>query len=234
MNSRYIETAIAMLEKLDETQYDNIKKAAEIVADSIMAGGILISFGSGHSIVGAKEIHSRAGGLFPTKQIIDPTGGIFEKLEGSGTELVRKVEMLPEDVVIIISNSGRNPISVEIALKAKECGSKIIAVTALESSKKLTPRHSSGKMLYELADVVLDLCSVEGDAAIEVEGLDEKICGTSTVTTAAVLQSMILEAVELMISRGFTPPVRISANLDNGSERSAEIEKQYAHRIYRI
>ncbi|WP_273399432.1 SIS domain-containing protein [Traorella massiliensis] len=235
MNSRYIEKILEMLKLIDEKEWDNIKAAGELVADSIMKGGIMITFGSGHSIVGAKELVSRAGGLFSAKMIKDPSDGIFEKLEGTGYALTQKVEILPEDVMILISNSGRNPTSIEIAMKAREIGAKIIVVTALEASKHLKSRHSSGKKLYELADVVLDLHSVDGDAVIEVEGLKEKICGTSTIATVALLQSMVMYATETMIARGFTPPVRISANVDYApANRSLEIEKKYAHRIYRM
>ena len=119
-------------------------------------------------------------------------------------------------------------------MKVKDIGAKLIVVTSLESSKKLTSRHSSGRLLYEFADVILDNLSVEGDAAIPVDGLPVKICGTSSIAAAALLQSTILEAVELMLARGFQPPVRLSANVDGGTERSLEIEKQYKQRIYHL
>ena len=235
MNSRYIETAVALLEELDRAEAGHIKEAGDLIADSLTAGGIMITFGSGHSLVGAKEVVDRAGGLFQAKMIRDPSDGAFEKLEGSGLCLLRKVQILPEDVVIIISNSGRNPAGIEIALAAKERGAKVIAVTALESSMGLPSRHSSGKKLYEIADVILDLHTVPGDAAMEVEGLDAKICGTSTIATVALLQSAVLSATETMVSRGYIPEVRISANVDSApANRSALIEQKYADRIYRI
>ena len=37
-----------------------------------------------------------------------------------------------------------------------------------------------------------------------------------------------------MLARGFQPPVRLSANVDGGTERSIEIEKQYKQRIYHL
>ena len=235
MKNEYIATVIKLLTEIEAKEEENITKAAKIIADSIMNDGIMIAFGSGHSVVGAKEIVSRAGGLFPAKQIKDPSEGIFEKLEGSGHALIKKVEIRPEDVMILISNSGRNPASIEMAIEAQKIGAKIIVVTAVEASKALTSRHSSGKLLYEFADVVLDLHSVEGDAAIKVDGVEGKICGTSTIATVVLLQSVVLYAVKLMVSRGFNPPVRISANVDYApANRSAEIEKKYANRIYRF
>jgi len=235
MNSRYIEKSIELLKEIDKLEKENIEKAGKAIGDTIMNGGILITFGSGHSLSGAKEIVSRAGGLFPTKMIHDPSDGKFERLEGCGYALVKQTEILPEDLVIIISNSGRNPAGIEIALKAKEKGAKVLAVTAVESSKLLSSRHSSGKRLFEIADYVLDLHSEPGDASLNVEGINEKICGTSTISTVALLQSAILYSVEYMISKGYVPPIRISANVDGGTlERSLEIEKKYANRIYRI
>lgn len=235
MKNEYIATVVKLLTEIEAKEEANITKAAELVADSIMKGGIMIAFGSGHSLVGAKEIVNRAGGLFAAKAIKDPSDGIFEQLEGSGKALIKRVEILPEDVLILISNSGRNPASIEMAIEAQRIGAKIIVVTALNASKNLTSRHSSGKMLYEFADVVLDLHSVDGDAAIAVEGVQGKICGTSTAATVALLQSVVLYAVKIMVAKGFNPPVRISANVDYApANRSAEIEKQYASRIYRI
>ncbi len=231
MKDRYFKFIVDMLTKMEADQSENIAKAAELIADSIMKGGIIQSFGSGHSYAAAIEVANRAGGLFAAKLIRDPAMGLYESLEGTGDILLRKVEILPEDCVIIISNSGRNPLTIEMAMKIKKIGAKLIVVTSTAASKNLKSRHSSGKLLYEFADVILDNHSVDGDAAIEVKGLDAKVCGTSSIGSAALLQATILSAIELMISRGFNPPVRISANVDGGTERSLEIEKKYTHRI---
>lgn len=229
--NRYFECIETLLKDLEESQKDNIHKAATCIADSIMAGGILQSFGSGHSYAAAIEVAGRAGGLFAAKVIKDPAMGIYEVLEGSGKILMRKVEILPEDIVIIISNSGRNPLPIEMALKVKEVGAKLIVVTALDACKQQKSRHSSGKLLYELADVILDNHSVVGDAAIRIEELGLSICGTSSVTAAALLQATILESVEIMLSRGYKPLMRVSANVDGGTERSLQLEKQFEKRI---
>ena len=94
--NRYFETIEDLLRRLEITQKENIHQAAELIAHSIMAGGILQSFGSGHSYAAAIEVAGRAGGLFAAKVIKDPAMGIYEVLEGSGTILMRKVEVLPD------------------------------------------------------------------------------------------------------------------------------------------
>lgn len=232
--SQYFDVVIEQLKRIDEAQNENIDKAAELISQSLISGGILQAFGSGHSYAGAIEIVERAGGLFATKLIKDPSLGIYETVEGVGEILMRKVEICPEDVVMIISFSGRNPLGIEVAQAVKRQGAKLIAVTSLEESKKLKSRHSSGLRLFELADVTLDCMGVEGDAAINIEPLPNKICATSSIANAALIQATILSTVEKLIQKGVKPDIRISANLDHGTIHNLELQKKYAHRIFRI
>ncbi|MBZ2174956.1 SIS domain-containing protein [Schnuerera sp. xch1] len=231
---RFFDTIEDMINDVKDTQYENIKRAGEIIADSIMNGGIVQSFGSGHSFAGALEISHRAGGLIPTKAIKEPAQGKYEMIEGVGSYFVKEVDVRENDCFVLISNSGRNPLPIEIAQYVKEKGNKIIVVTSLEASKKLKSRHSSGKKLYELADVILDNRGVEGDAAIHVEGMETKVCGTSSITAAVLLQATVLHAIEIMIERGYTPPVYMSQNVDGGLEFNERLQAEYAHRLFRV
>lgn len=222
-----------MIQDVRNTQGDNIKKAAEIIADSIMNGGIIQAFGSGHSYAGAIEIAGRAGGLIPAKVLKEPSGGMYETIEGTGTKFMEDVDIRENDCFVLISNSGRNPMIIEIAEWAKERGNKIIVVTSLDVSKTMTSRHSSGKMLYELADVVLDNRGVEGDAAIELEGMETKVCGTSSITAAILLNATILQSIQIMLDKGYVPPVYMSQNVDGGPEFNKKLVDEYAHRLHR-
>jgi len=66
-----------------------------------------------------------------------------------------------------------------------------------------------------------------------VEGLPVKIGPTSSVAAAVLLQATIVEAVEIMISKGYTPPVYMSANIDGGPEFNRQLIERYADRIFR-
>ncbi|KIO60568.1 SIS domain-containing protein [Caldibacillus thermoamylovorans] len=234
MGLEFFDKARKLTDELEKTQAQNIHKAAEIVASGIMNGGITQAFGSGHSYAAAIEISGRAGGLIPSKVIMDPAGGLYESIEGVGTILTHKIQIKPHDVFFLISNSGRNPMGIELAQWIKEHGNKLIVVTALEVSKKSKSRHSSGKLLYEFADVVLDNKSDFGDAALEIEGLETKVCGTSSFSATLLLQQTMYEAIKIMVKKGFIPPVYRSANIDGGPEYNQEIEKKYADRIFHI
>lgn len=234
MTLAFFEECKRLTKVLEENEVENILKAAEIVAEGIMNGGITQAFGSGHSYAAAIEISGRAGGLITSKTIRDPANGMYEQCEGVGKKLMRKVTVDPNDVFFLISNSGRNPMAIEIAEEVKAKGNKLIVVTALEVSKASTSRHKSGKLLYEFADVVLDNHSTFGDSALEVDGLDMKVCGTSSFTATLLLQQTMYEAFKIMTAQGFVPPVYKSANIDGGPEYNVLIEDKYADRIFHI
>lgn len=226
-----INNLIPTLEKEEE----HMKRAGNLIAESIINGGIIQTFGSGHSYAAAIEIAGRAGGLLPAKVVYEETFGRYEKIEGVGTEFLRYWDLRDNDCVIIISNSGRNPFIIELAMYVKSRNIPLIAVTALDVSKHTTSRHSSGKRLFELADVVLDNYSNVGDAAVEIEGLKTKVGGTSSVAADLLLNQTLIFAIEEMISRKFTPPVLMSANIDGGPEFNEKLMEKFKENYgYRI
>jgi len=234
MRNEYFKVIEDLLKEVEATQSENIRKAGELIAASIMDGGILQAFGSGHSYAAAIEITNRAGGLIPAKAIKEPAGGMYETIEGVGALFLKRSDIRKEDIVVLISNSGRNPLPIEIALKCKEVGAKIIVVTSLESSKELTSKHSSGKNLWQFGDVVLDNRVMKGDSSVEVPGLPVRVCGTSSVSAAVMLNAAVLEAIQIMVSKGYVPPVYMSQNIDGGSEFNERLSAKYADRLNRL
>lgn len=234
MNNKVYQCVSNLLVELEKTQSENIEKVAKLFAESLKQGGMLQAFGSGHSQAGASELCFRAGGFIPTKQIKEPASGAYEGIEGVGTQFMKKVDVREHDTVVLISNSGRNPLPIEIALAAQKKGAKVVAITSLSMSKKVTSKHSSGKKLYEVADVVLDNCVEDGDAMLTLEGLDTKICGMSAITTAILIQACVYRACELLLENGIVPPVFKSQNVDGGPEYNDKLVNQYFDRMYHI
>lgn len=228
---RFQQEIISRLSTVCDGQEEALTEAATIMADTIERGGIIRAFGSGHSYANALEISGRAGGYIQTRIINEPARGIYEMIDGTGDQFWLKLDVRPEDCLVLISNSGRNPLSIEIAMHAREAGVKIIVVTALEVSKAGTSRDGSGKMLYEFADVVLDNRSAFGDTCIEVEGLDTKVGGTSLYTGCMLLDFAVLESMDILLERGVKPPVFMSANVDGGPEFNQRLLNQFKHRL---
>ncbi|SJZ71410.1 sugar isomerase domain-containing protein [Anaerorhabdus furcosa] len=228
------ETVKNLIDDVERTQQEAIEKASIACADAIEKGGMLQAFGSGHSEAGAMEVAHRAGGFIPTKKIVEPARGSYEGIEGVGTNFMKKVDIRDTDVVFIISNSGRNPLPIEIAIGAKKKGAVVICVTALEASKKLTSKHSGGKNLYQLSDIILDNRVPDGDCGCTLEGYDSAICGMSMITTSVIIQAITYRTAEILISRGITPPIYKSQNIDGGREFNESLEAKYFDRLYRI
>ena len=131
------------------------------------------------------------------------------------------------ETIFVISNSGRNPEPIEVAMLARQMGLHIIVVTSLTHSKSVGSRHSSGKKLYEFGDVVLDTAAPAGDACLSFKGLDVKAGAVSTVLGAALLNAVMVEAIQHILDKGGHPPVLMSANLDGNEEYNARVMTSY-------
>lgn len=230
-SERFHETISDLLGRITGSQQEKIRQAAGAISDLISRGGILYLLGSGHSIAVAMEAYHRAGGLAPVDVIHDPTFGRAERLEGYAERLMKDYNIPSGGVVVIISNSGRNALPVEVALLCRERGIKTIAITSLAHSKSTSSRHSSGKRLFEIADVVIDNCGIPGDAALEIEGLPGRAIPTSGIAGMFIIDSIIAQVIENLAKSGETPPVFISANVDGGDEHNEKLYSKYWGRI---
>jgi len=227
MYEKYLDLVVDKINIVKIKEGENIKKSAKLISDSIIQGHWVYTFGSGHSQLLALEIHGRAGGLYPIVHIPDPMNGRAEKVEGFGPVLVEGLPFKKGASIFVISNSGRNPEPIEVALIAKEAEMHVIAVTSLEHSQSVSSRHSSGKKLYELADVVIDTHVPAGDASLTFEGIQEKSGALSTVIGAALLNAVIVEAIQDMLTKGNKPPILLSANIDGSDEHNQRIFEKY-------
>jgi uncharacterized phosphosugar-binding protein len=226
----YQNKAFGVLNKIAETQGEAIEAAAKVIAEHIANNGILYLLGSGHSLITALESSGRAGGMVPIDIIFDKTFGKIERLSGYAEYLLKDYEV-DNGIVIVISNSGRNALPIEVALESKKRGAKVIALTSLAHSQSVTARHPSGKRLFEIADIVVDNCCEPGDAVVEIEGLPGKVGATSSVACTFIINSILVQAVENLTKMGVTPPILISANLDGSDEHNDRMRAKYKGRI---
>lgn len=236
MIQTYGEYLMEHLKKTVLNQQENILQAAQIVKKSILAGGRFYVFGSGHSHMIAEELYNRAGGLALIKAILEPSlmlheepnkSTYLERLEGYAEVLLKLKEVGNQDTVMIVSNSGRNPVVVEMAIKAREMGASVIAMTSMSHSSQVTSRHQSGKKLYELADVILDNGAEKGDAAFCVNGLETPTGPTSSFAGIALAQTLLVTILNELVEAGFEPPVFKSSNLDGADQYNDLLFKTY-------
>lgn len=223
----YLASITEMLDKVLSEQEGAITQAAEVIAHSIAGGGLLHLFGAGHSHMLVEELYGRAGGLTPVNAILIPQLMLhvdmvqstqLERREELAQEILAGQPLQPGDVMLVISNSGRNGLSIELARLARQKGMAVIALTAKDYSRTLSSRHSSGLRLLEVADIVLDNHGQAGDACLAIPGSEIRCGPTSTVVGATVLNAMMVEVIAFLLQWGISPPVLISANLASADE----------------
>ena len=238
---KYIDGLQSVLARIKKGQAASIEAAGRLLADTLVAGGVIHTFGTGHSHLIADEAFFRAGGIAAINPILDERlifirGALestrAERVPGFARLLVERESLGPSDAAVIISNSGRNNVPVEMALEMKARGAKVVAITSVEQSRLSVPLHSSGKRLFELADVTIDNCVPPGDALLEMEGLKSRVGPSSTVAGAAIINSIMIEAVAETLRRGHQVPVLPSANIDGVTEHHLkELLRRYGGRI---
>jgi uncharacterized phosphosugar-binding protein len=229
MYEGYLDNLIERVQAIKKTQGEAICQAAALVGDTLMGGHMVYTFGSGHSQLLSMEIQARAGGLYPVQAFIDPMKGKAEKLEGYGTILAGYAPYKEGDLLFVISNSGRNPEPIEVALHARSKGVKIIVLTSMEHTNSVQSRHSSGKKLFELGDVVLDSHVPAGDASMSYRGLPAKAGALSTVLGATILNAVMVEAIQYLLDHNYEPPVLMSANLDGSEAYNEKVIQRYSY-----
>jgi uncharacterized phosphosugar-binding protein len=237
----YLAGLRAILDRIEREQAENIKQAGRLIAAALGAGGVVHTFGTGHSHLIAEEAFFRAGGIAAVNPILDERllflkGALestrAERESGLARTLIEREDIKTQDAAIIISNSGRNAAPVEMALEMRARGVPVIAITNLEQSQAAAPRHSSGQRLFELADLVIDNCIPVGDALLALPGLNARSGATSTVAGAAIINSIIIEAISELLRRGEPAAVLPSANVEGSTaDVLREILSRYRGRI---
>lgn len=224
-----------LIDEVYHKQKETIGKVARLLAHTVEAHRTIWTFGCTHGSMLAAEMYYRAGGLIPVKGIFAP--GLWldqlpvtrtsnlEKLEGYGKVILEDLPLVAQDVLLVSSTSGKNAVPVEVALEGKRRGLTVVALTSLEYSQQMESGHSSGKKLYEIADIVLDNGAPYGDASIAYPQFPEfknSVGAVSTITGAVILNAIVVETVGLLLEDGFDPPVYVSGNIQGGMEANKQ------------
>jgi uncharacterized phosphosugar-binding protein len=235
----YFDAARRVLDKIEQTQAAAIRDAAAAVADSLLDDGIWHIFGTGHSHMIAEEAYFRAGGLAPVNPVLFPalmqhegpvTSTQLERLPGLAEIVYRKADIRAGDILMIVSNSGKNAVPVEMARIAREHGVKTIALTSLAQSRAAALGVGQTKKLFEICDIVIDNCGAAGDAALRVPPAGVNVSPTSSLAGIAIIEQIVYAVACAFVLRGLEPPVFKTANLPGGDEYNAGLIARYSQR----
>ena len=236
----YFEVIRQVLQKVEDTQKENIRKAAGLIADALATGKMLYTFGTGHSSLLAMEPFYRAGGFARVNPILKEDlllnknasqSSVKEREAGIGKKIIDSRKCTKGDVLLVMSNSGRNCVPVEAAIEAKSHEMKVIAITSMSHSIISRPRNPYNKRLFEVADVVIDNCGAKGDASLEDKETGIKFAPTSTAAGTVIIWEIVRIAICKMEEKGIRPELFMSANIDGGDEYNKALIEKYRFEV---
>ncbi|MDH5399527.1 MAG: sugar isomerase domain-containing protein [Cyclobacteriaceae bacterium] len=244
----WMKNARSVMDKIEATQLDNIKQAATLMADSIEKGRWVHTFGCGHATIPVEEMYPRIGGFVGFHPIIELPLSFFthitgdmgihqflflERTEGYGNTIMKSYDFSTEDTMWLFSHSGVNNLNIDVALESKARGMKVIVYGSAGEAKSRQSRHSSGKTLFEVADVVVDSCAPIADASVPLKKHVDNVGPLSThafVTTVWMTITTVAEILEERNVKMFIHPSH-NAGTEGADERLQEALEEYKRRV---
>lgn len=241
LQNEYYRRMKAVLERIENSQTDNIEKSAQAVVKAITGGGVFHIMDIGHMLM--YEGVGRSGGMMAVRPLrvsvevdnpVRPRASAGERkkvymdgIEGLADYIIARGDVEAGDILLIGSVSGVKPLPVGLALAAKAAGVMTIGLTSLEYSGGLKSQHKSGKRLFEVVDYVLDNCCPAGDALVTVEELGQEICPSTGIAASYLMWSLQARIVEIMLGKGLKPAMFMSHRLPNAAQHNKEAWEQY-------
>ena len=232
--SDYLEQIVEILQRIEREEREKMTEAAETVADVICRDGIIYTFGCGHSHLPCLDTFYRAGGLACVSPILDEDlmlhdgaakSSRMEKMPGIAAEAFRRHNVTPNDLIVVISASGKNAAPVEMCECAKKAGVKLVTISS-------SAYIDHGAKLLSLGDIAVDCKVPYGDAVIDVG--EAKMGGLSTYASLFILNSILIDGAKKALAKGTVPPVYRSGNVEGGTAKNVALEERYFGRIKRL
>ena len=245
----WLKNARSVMDRIEQTQTEAIAKAAHVMADTIEAGRWVHTFGCGHATIPVEEMYPRIGGFVGFHPIIELPLTFFtrivgemgihqflflERAEGFGVELMKGYTFDPRDAMWIFSHTGINNVNIDVALQAKKLGMKVIVYGSTAGADQRRSRHSSGRTLFQIADVVVDSCAPLEDASVLLKNHRDKIGPVSTMAFVTTVWMTITTVAEILADRGVRLFIHPSHNLPGDTtamERLQEALAEYKRRV---
>ena len=246
---RWLGEAQALIERISATQADAIEEAARWCADTIAADGLVHLFGTGHSRIPVEEMFPRYGsfpGFNPIvelsmtfhTQVVGANGQrqamFIERTPGLAEVILDNFSFGEHDLMIVFSANGLTAVPVEVARGARRRGLRVIAVTSVAQSRAGEPDPAVGGRLLDVADLVIDLCTPEADALVEVPGLDTPVGPGSTLAYVAIVNALKARIAELLVQHGVVPAVITRASVVGAERSRALFENAYREHARRL
>lgn len=247
----YLQKSAEILETV-KAQQTQIRQAAQLFAETILAGRMVHIFGSGHSRIMVEEMWPRYGsfpGFNPIVElsltfhnlVVGANGQrqamFLENVSGLADRILRNFDLKEVDTALLISSSGCNVVPIEIAELFQRKNIKVVSIISKLHSEKSTSKRIDGKKLGDFSDLILDTGAPVGDAMVQVPGLDTPVAPGSTVGGILLINCIKAELAALLTAAG-QPPKVLSSAVVVGEERAVSLFEsaydEHAHRLAKL
>jgi uncharacterized phosphosugar-binding protein len=134
----------------------------------------------------------------------------------------------------LFSHSGINNVNIDVAIEAKKRGMKVIVFGSASNASERKSRHSSGKNIFELADVVVDTCAPIEDASVSLKNHVDKIGPVSTLAFITCVWMTITNTAEILADRGVKLFIHPSHNAPGAGDSKGRLDEALAEYKRRI
>ena len=246
---QWLDNVRGIMDTIEQTQIENIRKAAEIMADSIESGRWVHTFGCGHATLPIEEMYPRIGGFVGFHPMIELPLSFFthitgemgvhqfvflERVEGYGVEIMKGYNFDPRDTMWLFSHSGINNVNIDVAIEAKKKDMKVVAFGSAAAAKGKQTRHSSGKTIFDVADIVVDTCAPVEDASVPLKNHQDKIGPVSTMAFVTCVWMTVTTVAEILSDRGVKLHIHPSHNVPGDTTAKQRLEEALAEYKRRV
>lgn len=98
-------------------------------------------------------------------------------------------------------------------------------------TNSVSSRHPSGKLLFEVADIVIDNGAQYGDVCLEVGPGKLAMGPTSTISGCFIINTVMAQAVDILAYQGIPVDVYQSSNGEGGEAAVDAIVEHWKPRI---
>lgn len=209
MSSNITDSMEKVFSDIKSYEEGRINIAAQILAETVINDGTLYTFGTGHSFSVALEAVGKRGSLYKAKLLDEhiPNLARFERIPDLGLVLMKSYQLKSVDTVFVASNSGRYPLTIEVAEEAQRQGAKVISISAHSVKGELPSLAQSGKFLSEVSDVAIDNHGTKSDLLVEIPEYGLKVGSPSTLAGIYIYYLILEKVVEILINNNFEPPL---------------------------
>jgi uncharacterized phosphosugar-binding protein len=158
----------------------------------------------------------------------------LERVEGYGNQIMKGYNFDKRDTMWLFSHTGINNVNIDVALRSKELGMSVVVFGSAEESRGKKSRHSCGKNIFEIADIVVDSCVPLQDASVDLKNHHDKIGPLSTHAYVSIVWMTITTVAEILEDRNVKLFIHPSHNVPGDTTAHERLDAALAEYKRRV